>query len=205
MPLMSTINPNRERMAALSERIKLGRVCCESGYHVDKSGMAELTSIVDTARKDGKDIVVACIGTDRSTGDSLGPLVGSMLEDMGLSNVFGTLDNPIHALNLEDVLSGVYANVDKPFVIAVDAALGKSESIGDIIIKANGLLPGTGVGKNLPLVGDIGIVGVVNVGGFMEYFVLQNTRLSLVMKMAKRITELVACVIGAPIHDEVAV
>lgn len=189
----------------MSERIKLGRVCCESGYYVDKSGMAKLTSIVDTARKDGRNIVVACIGSDRSTGDSLGPLVGSMLDEMGLSNVFGTLDNPIHALNLEDVLSEVYTNVEKPFVIAVDAALGKSESIGDIIIKANGLIPGAGVGKDLPLVGDIGIVGVVNEGGFMEYFVLQNTRLSLVMKMAMQITELVACVIGAPIRDGVAV
>ncbi|MNN53765.1 hypothetical protein D3C81_1685430 [compost metagenome] len=28
------------------------------------------------------------------------------------------------------------------------------------------------------------ITGIVNVGGFMEYLVLQNTRLSLVMNMA---------------------
>ena len=28
------------------------------------------------------------------------------------------------------------------------------------------------------------IIGIVNVGGFMEYLVLQNTRLSLVMRMA---------------------
>jgi hypothetical protein len=32
------------------------------------------------------------------------------------------------------------------------------------------------------------IVGVVNVGGFMEYLVLQNTRLSLVMRMAEVIS-----------------
>jgi len=32
-------------------------------------------------------------------------------------------------------------------------------------------------------------MGVVNVGGFMEYFVLQNTRLSLVMRMADVIAE----------------
>lgn len=202
---MSTINPNRERMVALSERIKLGRVCCESGHCVDKSGMAKLTSIVDTARKEGKNIAVACIGSDCSTGDSLGPLVGSMLGEMGLSNIFGTLDNPIHALNLEDSLSEIFANVENPFIIAIDAALGGSESVGNIVVKANGLFPGAGVGKTLPLVGDIGIVGVVNVGGFMEYFVLQSTRLNLVMKMAKQITELVACVIGAPIRDGVAV
>lgn len=32
-------------------------------------------------------------------------------------------------------------------------------------------------------------MGIVNVGGFMEYFVLQNTRLSLVMRMAHVIAD----------------
>jgi Protein of unknown function (DUF1256) len=32
----------------------------------------------------------------------------------------------------------------------------------------------------------------VNVSGFMEFFVLQNTRLNLVMKMAKSITEAIS-------------
>jgi hypothetical protein len=31
-------------------------------------------------------------------------------------------------------------------------------------------------------------MGIVNVGGFMEYMILQNTRLSLVMKMAEIIS-----------------
>ncbi|MFP3381143.1 DUF1256 domain-containing protein, partial [Bacillus sp. SIMBA_069] len=51
------------------------------------------------------------------------------------------------------------------------------------------LKPGAGVGKELPPIGDASITGVVNVGGFMEYFVLQNTRLSLVMKMATQIAD----------------
>ena len=38
--------------------------------------------------------------------------------------------------------------------------------------------------KKLPAVGDLHIHGIVNLNGFMEFFVLQNTRLSLVMKMA---------------------
>ena len=33
------------------------------------------------------------------------------------------------------------------------------------------------------------ISGIVNVGGFMEYVVLQNTRLSLVMNMANKIAQ----------------
>ncbi len=73
-------------------------------------------------------------------------------------------------------------------VIAIDACLGKTENVGYISVKPGALKPGTGVNKRLPTVGDIHIVGVVNVGGFMEYFVLQNTRLSLVMNMAKTIS-----------------
>jgi putative sporulation protein YyaC len=44
------------------------------------------------------------------------------------------------------------------------------------------------VNKSLPEVGNIHITGIVNVSGFMEYFVLQNTRLSLVMNMAEIIS-----------------
>ena len=43
--------------------------------------------------------------------------------------------------------------------------------------------------KKLPAVGDLHIHGIVNLNGFMEFFVLQNTRLSLVMKMADVIAQ----------------
>ncbi|MNY42755.1 hypothetical protein D3C86_1776740 [compost metagenome] len=51
--------------------------------------------------------------------------------------------------------------------------------------------PGAGVNKQLPPVGDIHMTGIVNVGGFMEYFVLQNTRLSLVMQLGDKIVSAV--------------
>ena len=50
--------------------------------------------------------------------------------------------------------------------------------------------------KELPPTGDAHIVGHVNVGGFRDFFVLQNTRLSLVVDMAARIADLV-CAMGA--------
>lgn len=51
------------------------------------------------------------------------------------------------------------------------------------------LHPGAAVHKNLPKVGDIHITGIVNVGGSMEFYVLQNTRLHLVMSMADSIAQ----------------
>lgn len=134
--------------------------------------------------------VLVCIGTDRSTGDSLGPLVGSKLKEMDHQyfDVFGTLSKPVHASNLAEHLN-VIENIGDPFVIAIDACLGNAENVGFINLGEGALKPGAGVNKSLPQVGNLHITGVVNVGGFMEYFVLQNTRLNLVMEMAKIISE----------------
>lgn len=136
-------------------------------------------------------IVVVGIGTDRSTGDCLGPLVGTNL--MRIPNlpfaVYGTLDDPVHASNLDCKLAAIKARYPDPLIIAVDACLGQAENVGSITLALGSLKPGAGVNKNLPAVGDIHFTGIVNVGGYMEYFVLQNTRLSIVMQMAQQITK----------------
>jgi len=133
--------------------------------------------------------VIVCIGTDRSTGDSLGPLVGSRLLEINHSffKIMGTLEDPVHATNLSTYL-GVINQLGNPFVVAIDACLGNIDSVGYINIGEGALKPGAGVNKHLPSVGNLHITGIVNVGGFMEYFVLQNTRLNIVMKMAKIIS-----------------
>ena len=130
--------------------------------------------------------LVLCIGSDRATGDSLGPLVGSLLTWKGfLGQVLGTLDEPVHACNLEEAVSK--AKSTKAKVLGVDACLGTKAEVGTIMVKRGPLQPGLGVKKQLPCVGDLHIAGVVNVGGFMEHLVLQNTRLSSVLKMAQAI------------------
>lgn len=134
----------------------------------------------------GQPIVLVCIGTDRSTGDSLGPLIGTKLFEQELSafHLFGTLDHPVHALNLADTLAYIEDSFDNPYIIGIDACLGSEKNIGSIAIRKGPLKPGSAMNKDLPAVGDIHITGTVNAGGFMDFLVLQNTRLSLVMKMA---------------------
>lgn len=140
-----------------------------------------------------RELVIMCIGTDRSTGDALGPLVGHKLYPLLRNhkdiNLFGTLDNPIHAQNLEISIDNIYKNFESPFVIAIDSSLGKHDKVGYLSIKNSPLRPGAGVNKTLPSVGDISITGIVNIGGMMEFMVLQNTRLSLVMNMADIISK----------------
>ncbi len=133
-----------------------------------------------------QELVIICVGTDRSTGDSLGPFVGTQLSKQLIDRlyVYGTLDEPVHAMNLQDTIDRIHTAHTSPFIIAVDACLGQVSSVGCIQIGDGPVKPGAGVNKDLPPVGDIHITGIVNVGGFMEYFVLQNTRLSLVIRMA---------------------
>ncbi len=145
-------------------------------------------SLVTDAKSSGQDVVVLCIGTDRSTGDSLGPLIGSKLHALSLnSHVYGTLDDPVHATNLADKINHIQLNYPNPFIIAIDACLGRLENVGCVSLGRGPVKPGAAVNKDLPAVGDAYITGIVNVGGFMEHLVLQSTRLNLVMKMADTI------------------
>jgi putative sporulation protein YyaC len=159
----------------------------------DEAGAAEklameIQSLMPSFRSQ-RPIVFVCIGTDRSTGDSLGPLVGTLLEEKLISPflVYGTLEEPIHAVNLAEKIKEIKEKHPHPFIIGIDACLGRMKSVGSLQVANGPVKPGAGVNKDLPEVGDMHITGIVNVSGFMEFFVLQNTRLNLVLKMAKTI------------------
>lgn len=138
-------------------------------------------------------IIFLCIGTDRSTGDSLGPIVGHKLSRL-VSNmkgiyIFGTLDKPVHARNISEFITKIKNDFDNPFVISIDACLGKMCNIGKIFIKKGPLYPGAALNKNIEPIGDLNITGVVNLKGEYEFLVLQNTRLNTVINIADKISK----------------
>lgn len=179
-----------QAVSHIDETVVLGRVSFD-----DEDAVGQLESLLDEAlaKVDRKQILIVCVGTDRSTGDAFGPIIGSMLTATNAIQgveVFGTLDEPVHAVNLTSTLDHLHAIYgEKPFVIALDACLGKFDHVGHITVERGPLRPGAGVKKSLPAFGDITLTGVVNVSGFMEYFVLQNTRLSVVMKMSEIVVQ----------------
>ncbi len=131
-------------------------------------------------------LIILCIGTDRATGDALGPLIGYKLKKMYLDNIviLGTLEHPIHAKNIEETITSIKSCYSNPYIIAIDACLGKMDHIGYINIGEGSIHPGAGVNKKLPPVGNMFITGIVNFSGFMDILILQNTRLNIVMTMA---------------------
>ena len=135
--------------------------------------------------------VILCIGTDRSTGDSLGPIVGDKLKFLTRNRVelYGNLQYPVHAKNLKNIITEINSKYNNPFIIAIDACLGTIQDVGKIIIETKPLTPGSAMKKSLPQVGDLSITGIVNICGAMEFMVLQNTRLFTVMQLADTISK----------------
>lgn len=131
-----------------------------------------------------------CIGSDRVTGDSLGPLIGSELRKALKKDipVYGTLEMPVHALNLEDALAAITLQHPDHLIIAIDASLGTRAHQGYITMGKGSIQPGAGVDKALGSVGDIFITGIIGVASPLSHLTLQTTRLSSVIAVAEQIS-----------------
>ncbi len=131
--------------------------------------------------------VIVCVGTDGVVGDSLGPLVGTFLKEKNLpAFVYGELDNPITAKHIQSIKDFIAKVHPDSKILVIDSAVGEQEEIGIIKISDKGIKPGLGAKKDLPFLGDISIVGVVEKRGKVEN--LKSTRLRLVYKMAQEIS-----------------
>lgn len=156
----------------------------------EQLGLA-LSSMISVYHRSCSELVLLCIGTDRVTGDSLGPLIGYKLNRLRLDHVhvYGTLDEPVHAQNLDNTIYHIRTNHPGVPIIAIDACLGSRQHLGYITLGKGPLLPGAGVNKELTPVGDICITGIVNTSGVLEHMLLQTTRLSVVMALADCIVD----------------
>ncbi|WP_168119755.1 spore protease YyaC [Paenibacillus sp. HB172176] len=139
------------------------------------------------ARPDRDHILFVCIGTDRSTGDSFGPIMGTLLKKAGWKHVIGCLEEPCDAYAVEAALAAALELQESGnlIVIAIDACLGPS--VGEFIVSKGSLQPGAATGRRLPPIGDYSIAAVVNQNGPKAYIKLQTTSLNHVYLMAKKL------------------
>ena len=137
-----------------------------------------------------KETVVACIGTDCSSGDSLGPIVGTLLQAEHFSNVIGTLNDPLDFGNYQTKFDEKYGERDNLFVIAVDAAFGYPTEVEQIIVRKGGLIPGSSLWEAKHEFGDLTVMGVINSLGPNNEQVLHTTSLRVVLNMALVISHL---------------
>ncbi|MDY2790658.1 MAG: spore protease YyaC [Lachnospiraceae bacterium] len=157
-------------------------------------------------------IYILCIGTDKVTGDSLGPFVGHAIErELASLNekfrmlhlpeitLIGTLREPVHALNLSDTLHHLHCtskeqgfSFDDCLTLVIDAALGYPGHIGLVTLSNMPLAPGEGVHKKLPKVGQISITGIIgeSLGSTRKcQLSLKNARLTELVELSEFISE----------------
>ncbi|MDR1093076.1 MAG: spore protease YyaC [Clostridiales bacterium] len=175
-------NAQNDTFSIYDENARLGLRC-------------RLTALLGGARKAP---VLVCIGSDRVTGDCLGPLTGHLLTDkynIG-AYVYGTLEFPVTALNLAESRDFILSAHPGRKIVAVDAALGSIGDVGAIRIRRGGIKPGAAVDKDLPEIGDVGITAVVGGTEFPAREQLVAARLNFIWKLAETIAAATADAVG---------
>lgn len=109
---------------------------------------------------------MVCIGTDKISGDSLGPIVGSLLRERYAlpCPVYGVEGRTVNGLNLPDYQRLLACRHPDSAIIAVDAAVGEPHEVGTYKVRQGGVKAGGALGRDDPI-GDIGILGVVGLKG----------------------------------------
>lgn len=162
----------------------------------------ELKSLKKHLESTGQNLIILCVGSDRATGDCLGPIIGEQLSahfshrhSLCLApTVYGTLQHPVHAVNLKQTMEQIYDTFLHPYILAIDASLGIPSHIGYITLGKGPLFPGIGVQKSLPHIGDAAITGIVNSAGKNSHITLQTTKLSTVVEIASFISDAILSV-----------
>ena len=135
--------------------------------------------------------VYMCIGTEKVFSDSLGPRVGTLLnENMQFpSFVYGMHEQNITAENLMYSYNFIKTLHPNSPIVVIDAAVGSIEQIGKIQLSDGGIIPGAATNKNLPSIGDLGIVGIVAEKGMGDFYTLNSEKDRLVGKVAQFIAD----------------
>ena len=149
-------------------------------------------------KRNVKEYVFLCVGSDKMTGDCFGPLVGSKLEKSFENyqifniHILGTLKNPVCYQNMVEIVQKIKNIENETCVIVIDAALSREENVGKIYISQQKTVLGKSIGKQKIAIGDISIKAVVGKDLNIPIHILQmlqNISLQFVMNMAEIVAD----------------
>ena len=144
-----------------------------------------------TGGKEKKERVFLCIGSEKLAFDSLGPMVGTMLKNRADLDayVYGTMAEPITALQVETANAFIRRFHPGAEVIVVDSAIGKKEEIGSVKFFERGLRPALGIDREMGVVGDKSVMGIVTTKDKIRTPLNCRVRPESVFALAEKVVE----------------
>lgn len=162
---------------------------CAVGKNGEESIKKALSALYKTQMP-----VIICVGTDKAAGDSLGPLVGSKLNNVlrGKAYVYGNMQYPVTAKESETIYKTVRFLHPLSKILVVDAGVGDESEIGLIKVLNGGIKPGLALNKNLSVLGDVSIVGITAPRENASEHLIYKADIGAVYKMSSIIAAAVA-------------
>jgi len=139
-----------------------------------------------------RQLVIVCFGTTAISGDSLGPVVGTMLREKYNvpAFVYGTEEHTVNGKNMTEWINFITSVHKDALIIAIDASLGRAEKVGQIVFRSDGVCPAAIKGKRTRF-GDVGILAVVAPSGDDPLMQLMQVEQSFILEIANKVSALV--------------
>lgn len=155
----------------------------------------ELNKILHKVNTKGySNLVFVCIGSSKMIGDSVGPIIGEILNNKLKSTnikVFGNLKNNVNSKNIYRTFKKIEKVYSKPYIISIDSALSNSIKPGNVFILKKGLIPGKALKKKSIEIGNVSIRAIVGRDEnnlVKNYYNLKNADYELILKFSKNIS-----------------
>ncbi len=160
----------------------------EKALFLSEGGQELAKGVLDKKRQ----VVVVCFGTMAISGDSLGPMVGSILREQFDLPVFvyGTEQKSVNGKNMGEWLDFIKSVHKDASFIAIDASLGQKDRVGQIQIRKDGVCPAAVRGKKARF-GDVGILGVVGENKGDALMQLMTVSPLYVLELANKVADCV--------------
>lgn len=158
---------------------KMEQPATDTVHYTDRLGLVKAIAYLEKILPEpGVKITYLFIGSEHSTGDSFGPLTGTLLKKTGYKNIIGSLDDTVHAKNLAQKIKLIPR---EDFVVAVDATMGSFKDLGHLIFRNTPLKPGAAFNREeLPPVGQASVLFNVAPAGLANFLMLNSAGLNKV-------------------------
>lgn len=133
--------------------------------------------------------VIICIGSDKISGDCVGPLTGVALrEKLNIKAfVYGTTENAVHGKNLAAYLAFIQSVHQNNPIIAVDACMSDCHRAGEIKVIKGGVHPQRALTRRKNPVGNLGVLAVVSKTSANPLSALMSVAIDDVEKLSNKV------------------